>query len=57
MDIAAKNNTLVNEQIKGKEFRVISDTGEQLGIMSSAQALDIAEEKDLDLVLLKVLIP
>ena len=52
MEIAAKNNTLVNEQIKGKELRVISDTGEQLGIMSSAQALALAEEQDLDLVLI-----
>lgn len=52
MEIAAKNNTLVNEQIKGKEFRVISDDGEQLGIMSSREALTIAEERDLDLVLI-----
>ena len=52
MEIAAKNNTLVNEQIKGKEFRVISDDGEQLGIMSSREALAIAEERDLDLVLI-----
>ena len=52
MEIAAKNNTLVNEQIKGKELRVISDTGEQLGIMSSREALAIAEERDLDLVLI-----
>ncbi len=52
MEIAAKNNTLVNEQIRGKELRVISDTGEQLGIMSSREALAIAEERDLDLVLI-----
>jgi len=52
LEIAAKNNTLVNEQIRGKELRVISDTGEQLGIMSSREALAIAEERDLDLVLI-----
>ena len=52
MEIATKNNTLVNEQIRGKELRVISDTGEQLGIMSSREALAIAEERDLDLVLI-----
>ena len=52
MEIAAKNNTLVNEQLRGKELRVISDTGEQLGIMSSREALAIAEERDLDLVLI-----
>lgn len=33
-------------------MRVISDTGEQLGIMSSREALAIAEERDLDLVLI-----
>ena len=52
MEIAAKDNTLVNEQIRAKEVRVISDTGEQLGIMSSREALAIAEERDLDLVLI-----
>lgn len=52
LEIAAKDNTLVNEQIRGKEFRVISDDGEQLGIMSSREALAIAEERDLDLVLI-----
>lgn len=31
-------------------MRVISDTGEQLGIMSAAAALQVAEERDLDLV-------
>lgn len=51
MDIAAKE-TLVNEQIRAKELRVVSDRGEQLGIMSSREALAIAEEKDLDLVLI-----
>ncbi|MBR0414612.1 MAG: translation initiation factor IF-3 [Clostridia bacterium] len=52
MEIAAKNNTLVNEQIRAKELRVIAADGEQLGIMSSREALDLAEEKDLDLVLI-----
>ena len=31
-------------------MRVISETGEQLGIMSSEEALHIAEERDMDLV-------
>ena len=31
-------------------MRVISDNGEQLGIMSAAEALRVAEERDLDLV-------
>ena len=40
----------LNEEIRDKEIRLIGDTGEQLGIMSSAQALEIAEERGLDLV-------
>ena len=40
----------INEEIRDKELRVIGDNGEQLGIMSSAQALALAEEKELDLV-------
>ena len=40
----------INEEIRDKEVRLISDTGEQLGIMSAAAALEIAEEKDMDLV-------
>lgn len=40
----------INEEIRDKEIRLISDTGEQLGIMTVAAALEIAEEKDMDLV-------
>lgn len=40
----------INEEIRDKEVRVITDDGEQLGIMSAAEALKIAEERDLDLV-------
>ncbi|HHU23135.1 MAG TPA: translation initiation factor IF-3 [Clostridiales bacterium] len=40
----------VNEEIRDKEVRLISETGEQLGIMSSEAALKIAYEDDLDLV-------
>ena len=41
---------MINEEIRGNEFRVISEDGEQLGIMSRADALALAEEKNLDLV-------
>ena len=41
---------LINEQIRDKEVRVITDDGEQLGIMSIANAMAAAEERDLDLV-------
>ena len=30
---------MINEQIRDKEVRVVSETGEQLGIMSSKEAL------------------
>ena len=39
-----------NEQIRAREVRVISETGEQLGILNRNQAIDIAKEKGLDLV-------
>ncbi len=40
----------INEEIRDREVRLISGTGEQLGVMSAAAALAIAEENDLDLV-------
>ena len=40
----------INEEIRDKEVRLISASGEQLGIMSSAEALNRAAEADLDLV-------
>jgi len=44
--------TLKNEQIVLPEVRLIGANGEQLGIVSSAKALEIAQEEDLDLVLI-----
>jgi translation initiation factor IF-3 len=40
----------LNEDIRDKEIRLIGSDGEQLGIMSSAEALKIADEQGLDLV-------
>ncbi len=40
----------INEQIRDKEVRVIGEDGEQLGIMSSKEALKLAEEAGVDLV-------
>ncbi|MCM1145014.1 MAG: translation initiation factor IF-3 [Blautia sp.] len=40
----------INEQIRDKEVRVIGENGEQLGIMSSREALRLAEEAGVDLV-------
>ena len=41
---------MINGQIRDKEVRVISESGEQLGIMSSKDAMKLAREADLDLV-------
>lgn len=41
---------MMNEQIKDKEVRVLGENGEQLGIMSSQEALAMAREADLDLI-------
>ena len=40
----------INEQIRDKEIRLIGENGEQLGIVSSREALTLAGEKNLDLV-------
>ena len=40
----------LNEEIRDKEIRLIGTDGEQLGILSAAEALAIADEKGLDLV-------
>ena len=40
----------INEDIRDKEIRLIGDQGEQLGIMSSAEGLRIAAEREMDLV-------
>ena len=42
----------INEKIRGRELRIISETGEQLGIMSAMEALEIAVQKELDLVVI-----
>lgn len=44
--------TLKNEQIVLQELRLIGPEGEQLGIVNSAKALEIAASHDLDLVLI-----
>ncbi len=46
-----KQDFLVNEQIRFNEVQVITKDGEKLGKMSTKSALDIAEERGLDLVL------
>ncbi len=40
----------INEQIHDSEIRVIGEDGAQLGLMSAEQALELADERGLDLV-------
>ena len=40
----------VNHEIRARELRVISATGEQLGVLTYNQAMDLAREQGLDLV-------
>ncbi len=48
IDIATE--LLINEEIRDREVRVIGADGAQLGIMPTRQALEMAEEAELDLV-------
>ena len=40
----------INEEIRAREVRVVADEGEQLGIMSGRDALNLALERHMDLV-------
>lgn len=42
---------MVNDGIRARELRVINGEGEQLGVMSKLEALKLAEDNNLDLVL------
>jgi len=46
------DDTVLNERIRDRELRVISDEGEQFGIISRDEAMKIAEDRGLDLVLM-----
>lgn len=46
----AKEEPRINEQIRIREIRVVGDQGEQLGVMSPREAMEIANERHLDLV-------
>ncbi|WP_242854463.1 translation initiation factor IF-3 [Oxobacter pfennigii] len=43
---------LINEEIRDKEIRLIDSNGEQLGIVPTKKALELAESKQLDLVMI-----
>ncbi|WP_081471364.1 translation initiation factor IF-3 [Methyloversatilis universalis] len=50
MSISQQKSQRTNSEINAPEIRLVGDEGEQLGIMSSRQALAMAEEAGLDLV-------
>jgi translation initiation factor IF-3 len=45
-----RDQTRINERIRVPEVRMINENGEQVGIMPTAEALEYARERDLDLV-------
>lgn len=47
-----KQQVQMNEKIRAKEVRLIGADGEQVGVISTREALRMAEEKDLDLVII-----
>ncbi len=49
-EVDRKNQQRINEQIRITPIRVISATGEQLGVIPTEQALQLARESGLDLV-------
>ncbi len=49
--VSIKQELPINEKIRAKEVQIISENGEKLGVKSLNEALEIAFEKKLDLVL------
>lgn len=49
---ARPQQELINDKIRAREVRLITDAGDQ-GIMSTSEALKLAEDQDLDLVLVQ----
>lgn len=46
-----RDSTLINDRIRAREVRTIAENGDQLGILPTREALRIAMEKGLDLVM------
>lgn len=51
MLVISKDTAQINEGIKAKEFLLISQDGEQLGVKTKAEAIQIAERLNLDVVI------
>ena len=45
-----RDSTRINERIRVPEVRLINESGEQVGIVPTSEALDYARERELDLV-------
>lgn len=50
LEVYIISEVMINEQIRDKEVRVISESGEQLGVMTSKEAMKLAEEAGVDLI-------
>ncbi len=50
LEVRIISEVMINEQIRDKEVRVVSESGEQLGIMSAKEAMKMAEEAGADLI-------
>lgn len=51
MGCTAINELMINEQIRCKEVRVIGEEGQQLGVMALRDALNMAKDAGVDLVM------
>ncbi|MBU3182683.1 translation initiation factor IF-3 [Clostridium psychrophilum] len=50
--ISKKKSFMMNEEIRDKEIRVIGADGSALGILETKDAINLAEDSDLDLVMI-----
>ena len=48
--ISSNKDLQINEEIRDRELRIIDSNGDQMGIMTSRQAMELATERQLDLV-------
>ncbi|WP_340391104.1 translation initiation factor IF-3 [Macrococcoides caseolyticum] len=51
MSTIAKDQTQINDRIRAKELRLIGHDGEQLGVKTKFESIEIAERVNLDVVL------
>ncbi|MDO5659542.1 MAG: translation initiation factor IF-3 [Staphylococcus xylosus] len=52
MSTIAKDQTQVNEKIRAKELRLIGQDGEQIGVKTKTEALEMADRVGLDVVIM-----